>query len=756
MIFLDDKPYRIISHLKSDDENIKMLYWLIDLSVSSFRFLNLSLPDLSEAYLDGRLTACVDNEEYPTPILKDGDKDLTDHRYRCVSDYVNSLYPDYTVLAKRGRGKDTDALEHLAKSCRLTTKRMRSLILRFLQYGCTYYALVDGRTIRAMGSDGKSYSNGEVRGRKRHGVSNMVENDDKLIAYYEEAFSMFSTAVNKYNYDAKNKYKPTLISAYNAMIMKHFSTVNSDGNCEPLPNEERPSYQRFYRWVRDNKLHGDYVLNHNVSARSRSNNNRLLVGNSNYGIHNPAEMVEIDETELSLCLVSANPHNPGQVLGHSVVYIAIDVLTYRIIGAAIGFRNNSYAGLLDLIDSMMMSDEENAAFLGVDYDSNMPVFPGCILPQEIRVDHGAEYTSHAISENLTGGKKLGTLEGIPITINLVPVAMGSKKGVAERFFGELHRRVQAALKSGAGCVTGTHDSKHLTEAVIMIHELRKIVYELLKEHNNSPIINYPVTPSIAANLDRITPNALWDYYAQTRLSGFDVSDEQMRNLARYGFMLRDRVFQLSRKQISYRNTLYWDIAADNQLVFDALKLGEKTSSIDVRYDPRSVNSLYRYDKKAGTIYRYNLAKKRPEMREFANMQWSVIDDWIDDYRSRRYEGILEKENSRIQTEAKIAAISERAIADRKGTQNHADGRREARKVEQTALSAYDEARKGMIFYGVTGDDGFDENLIPDSENISVVPIDSSASSDDKDAEIPTIDINDYATLAAAYGLSEED
>lgn len=747
MIYLENVPYRILSHKATDSEAEEVVFWLIEMGVTRFNIVKCSFSQLNGAIAAGKLIKCVDADYYIVPTLGEGDKALTDFRFGCIRRYIDSLYPNYSVLAQRGVQKS--GIEDLAAACNLSTRRMRSYVLQYVQSGGAYWSVVDGRIMRTVNKKENTFSDGKVKGRKRHdGTSSTVQNDAALMAQYEEAYEKFRQEANRYEYDSGAKFKPTLFSAYKGMILQHYSTTDAAGNVVLVPENQRPSYDRFYNWVRATKLHGDKVSNHAMSARDRRNNNRILTGTSQYGVFNLMEMVEIDENEASFCLVSANPGTPNQVIGHAIIYLAVDVLTHRVVGASVSFANNSYEGFLDLMDSMMMSDIDNAFMFGAEYDESKPVFPGRTLPREIRVDHGSEYVSHAIAENLTGGSNSGTLEGVPIAISLVPVATGSLKCIVERFFGQLHRTVQSALNSGFGYVTGTHGTKHFQEAVMTIEDFRRIVYETIRLHNNSPVPDYPVTPSIVDAIPVITPNTLWDYYSKSRLSGFDVSNDDIRAAARFGLMKKDRDFKLSKRQISYRNTLYWDLGKDDGLKYEAICLGEKSASIEMRYDPRSVNTLYRADKKTGQIFRYRLAEKRPEMQEFCNMRWPVVDQWITEWRSKRYEAIAKKADDRMISEAKIASIAQQAFTDKGPSKNTVKNRRESAQLERAALVAFDQQRKDQIFY----DDSVDPAEIPpEIPEISATPIEP-ATSDDDDEVITEVGIMDVDAMAKAYGL----
>lgn len=734
MIYLDLIPYRIISHLTIENKSI---VWLIQLMVEKYEIVQMSISELKEGYSNGTVCMCIDEEEYPNPVLPDGEMELTKHRFACIKQYLEMIYPNFHILSQRGRKKD--GLKELAASCGLNVKNLRKHILRYLQYGGSLYSVTNRRFIVKTAQD--ATYNGKVRGVKRNGVSNTVLNDKYLESLFEEAYDKLIEKLNKNQYDSNSKNRPTLQSAYNSMMLKYFmdSTTNT-----LLPDDQIPSFGRFYRWVRKYKLHDGLYRNNSISGMSKFNNARLLTGDCMYGISYPMELVEIDENETSYSLVSAI--NPSQSVGHAISYFAVDVLTRRIVGFSVSFANNSYAGLLNLFDSMLLPEQEYLMLLGIENETG--VIPGAMFPHSIRVDHGAEYTSKALMENLTGGSTKGNLEGFPTDIHIVPVGTGSLKSIVERTFGSVHHSIQNAVQSGMGYVNDSHKSRHDKEAVMNIVDFRRVIFELVKKHNSCPIQDYPMTPELSNAVPIPTPNALWDYFKNTQISGYDVSDPDIRNAVRYGLLLKDKTFQLSRKQISYKDTLYWDIEMDTDLTYKARNLGNKKEALDVRYDPRSVNEIYRKDEKTGRIWIYKLAEKRENMKAFKPLLWPAVDKWITEQRSKRYEMIEMKKRAGIETEAKIANIADEAQSCKPKGDNITKNKKDAARIENAVVSAVDTLARNALFADET--DQMTEDVIDVEETPVVSVIEAEA-----DDIIPVIDIRDKDTLLQLYGYEEE-
>lgn len=687
IIQLRGKYYRIIGRNVNTDNDVTI--WLIELETGAFKIISRSLRDLTA---DTDLIMCEEPEVDMVPVLEPLAQASAEYRHKIITTFITSLDNDYGLLMKRD-DYSRNMWADLSRELNVTKKRARQLLRDYLQSGARMEAVMDKRLLRSVREDYDPLS-GDVRGRKRNGKSSNVRNDDKLYAFYESVYNLWNQRKNAYLYSKKSRYKPTLMGAYSTILLKEYSFVNSKGEVELLPDADIPSFRRTYNWIRKHKLDGDLVRNQNVSAIAYRNDRRLLKGTSDYGIYQPLELVEIDENETSFNLRSRI--FPGVSIGHAVTYYAVDVLTHRIVGASVSFANNSYEGFLNLVDSMIYSDEENASFFGVPYDA-VNIFPGRVLPLGIRVDQGAEYVSKALMENLTGGSNQGTLEGIPVDINIVPVGSGSFKGLVERSFGEVHRRIQNGSGLSMGYVNDTVRSPHDKEATVFIEDFRRIIYELIKLHNNSPITSYPVTPEIVETLgDNITPNTLWDYFLENRgISGYEINDNGIRNRVRYGLFKKDKVFRVSRRQISYRDTLYYDLGDDAILTAKAIRSGDKSEVIEIRYDPRAVDIVYRAD--VYGVHEYHLAEKRENMKAFRGWRWPELDVWITQENSRKYERTIKKSKMNTLTEGKISGIiqeSKDALPEGKTTKKK---RKEVAEMERAYLTIEDAEKRKEIF-----------------------------------------------------------
>ena len=742
-MFIDDRPYRVLSKVPVIDGTgsvIAVNLQLIALDVDKFEIKKMDLKALKDLYREARVCECEDAEAYLFPNLNEGDLALTKAKFSILKNYRDEMYPDFTVLQQRGVAKEE--LRRTASLLKRTERQTRRLMLRFLQEGQTMYSVVDRRTDRVQrGFDPKA---GAVRGRKKDGMSSNVVNDDVLFGHFEEAYRRLQYQLNDKKYCERSKNRPSLAAVYREMIEDHYSDKDTDGKPIPWPDNQRPSKERFIRWVRRVKWGNGKAGDHLVSRSDWNNNRRLLTGDARYGVHHPGELFEIDETEVSFDLTTAGPNAPGQNIGGAIVHLAVDVATKVFVAVTISVQvNNSYEGVLNIFDTLVMDNSEKIRMLGV--DATDVVFPGPIIPEKIRVDHGAEYTSKALMENLTGGQEYYRFEGIPTTIKLTRPGTGSNKSSVERPWSEFDRALADACGHGHGYRSDTHGSKHRIEAHCNIFEFRKIVFEIVKAHNLSPQ-NYPITPEALDSVPEMTPMQMWAYLEEHYGLGITM-DKFNRNAYRYSILLKQNL-QISRKQISYKDILFWDVQECKELVNKSLMYKDKKQYIEVRTDPRTVSKVF-YKDSTGVIYVLPLAGKRSNMRAFAQMRWAEFDKWYTDVfmpfnksHGKDKEKALQALHSALRSIVAESAMSAPLTA--KETSTTAEIRK-AGAIERSAVTLLDNAIRDEIM----GTDGL---YVPKLEHEDIIDVEAEEIAET--ALIPNP--SDPVTYASIMGIDPDD
>ena len=741
ILLVDDRPYRVLSKIPVRDESgntITAALQLIALDVTKFEIMRTDMDVLKNLYREARVCEGEDVEDYQFPNLEAGSQALTDVRFTVLKNYIDGIYPDFKILQQRGTEKE--GLQRTASLLHKTVRQTRRILLRFLQEGQTKYSVVDRRADREQrGYDPKA---GAVRGKKKDGKSSNVVNDEALYRYFEEAYRRLQYQLNDKDYQVRSKNPPSLSSVYRDMIDDHYSYKDDFGNPVALPDDQCPSKERFIRWVRQEKWGGGKAKDRLVSRSDWNNNRRLLTGDARYGVHHPGELVEIDETEVSFDLTTADPERPGQNIGGAIIHLAVDVATGIYAAVTVSIQvNNSYEGVLNVFDMLLMDNAEKCRMLGVDTDT--VVFPGPIIPEKIRVDQGAEYTSKALMENLSGGQEYYQFDGIPTTIKLTRPGTGSNKASVERPWSEFDRALADACGHGHGYRSDTHGSKHRIEAHCNIIEFRKIVFEIVKAHNLSPQ-NHPVTPELIAEVPDMTPMHMWEYLETHYGYGITI-DKYARNAYRYSLMLK-KALKISRKQVSYKDILYWDVVEVKELVDKALMYKDKSEPIEVRIDPRTVSKVY-YKDSDGVIYVLPLAKKRSNMKPFAAMRWAEFDKWYAESFLPHNKNLgNDKERALQDLHSTLRRTIEESAASApvpvKGSTTTEI--RKAGAIERKALTLFDNSIRDDIM-GTAG------LVIPELDGEDVIDVGAEVITENK-----AIDLSDKATYAMIMGLDPDE
>lgn len=314
------------------------------------------------------------DEELLVKNLTDEEKEELNRKTAAVERMLQRLYPEWErIQSKETKPEIKELMQELGRSKAVTHRKIRN----YLQSGRNPYSLVDGR--KGEKNRKNEYKVGDpVRG---HG-NKTVANDVRLEEVFQDGYSYFLKG---------KEVGVSLKSAYRYLVGKHYMTQEySNGTLvqKMAPLEEIPTYKRFWTYCnKQNDRNGITPLK--MSAKERRNNSRLLRGNSQSGCLGPGHIVEVDEVEIDMINVSSR--DSRQVVGRAVMYLMIDVYSCCIVGCWVDYANNSFVGITNLLMALFFDGREQYERYGL--TASPEVYPMGFIPQELRTDHGAEYTS---------------------------------------------------------------------------------------------------------------------------------------------------------------------------------------------------------------------------------------------------------------------------------------------------------------------------------------------------------------------------
>lgn len=662
------------------------------------------------------------DEEILVKDLTDEEKEELNRKTVAIERMLQSLYPEWErIQSKETKPEIKELMQELGRSKAVTHRKVRN----YLQSGRNPYSLVDGR--KGEKNRKNEYKVGDsVRG---HG-DKTVSNDEHL----EEVFQ------DGYQYFLKGKEAGvSLKSAYRYLVGKHYMTQEYvDGALvrKMLPLEEIPTYKRFWTYCnKQNDRNGITPLK--MSSKERRNNNRLLRGNSQSGCLGPGHIVEVDEVEIDMINVSSR--DSRQIVGRAVMYLAVDVFSCCIVGCWVDYSNNSFVGITNLLMALFFDGREQYEKYGLTAPSE--VCPMGFIPQELRTDHGAEYTSEDMRRV---GREIG------MNIVLAPPATGSMKGLVEQSFHQFQELVRSAA-GGTGVIMKTHDSKHYETACTDLDDIRRMAYRFVIYFNQHKRDGYPLTKEmIQAEVPPI-PSSIWQYGCEYLMTPRWLT-ESTRRTAFFALLKTDRKFQISRRGVTYRGLFYEN--GEQWLLEKMWKTGKKREVLPgVRYDPRSINNVYLMED--GALHIIPLNEIREEQRTFRDMSWKEYDElW-----KRKKDTSKGLEAYDLEQQVNVQRDMADVIATAKKLQNAGKNRkkniRDARKQEQengqlqNTLAERLTAGEESVVTGLPDSNVLQKKPETEKENVTEKKKDKTAKADEKVLEVLP---DDFSGMKGFFGV----
>lgn len=452
-----------------------------------------------------------------------------------------------------------NSIREFAKLFDIQEYTLRRVLRKYLQSGFADSSLVDQRCV--VKPERLKIVNGKVKKdpaeKQRVSVQDM-ENMKKYCDLYKT-----------------NKYMK-IKDAYSSMLNDCYRDVVISGNTMEYNGirEDRPSYNQFRYYInghltkeeRDRKV---------MKPHEQRNNKRILTGSSASRVRYPGEVVEIDECDFPVSLVSK--YDNTQTVGRPNVYMMIDVLTHVILAVGIAYNQNSYVGLTNMFINLSDDKVEYCKKYGVSIKHED--WPSNIIPARIRCDQGADFKGDDI---------LKVCKSLHIERNLEPIATGSMKGEIENLFHLLQSNLRSMFAT-KGLITKDWGSKHHTEACITIESFTQILLLQIIEHNRRSMAEFPMTEAMIADGVLPRPYMLWDYYSRTVQSPQPIVNKNQYLLS----LMKVGRASVDRKGVHYLGRTYFPVKDEAPDLWNQMyNNGNRKTYIDIHYDPRSMNAIY--------------------------------------------------------------------------------------------------------------------------------------------------------------------
>lgn len=440
---------------------------------------------------------------------------------------------------------------------------------KYLRGGLKKSALVDPRYYNGCGSVNRKRING------RHPLNS---HEGKPLSEYD--FSAFDFGMRILLGSGNQGYS----SAYRTMAGMFYCDV-VDGK---LAVTEKPSQRRFEYYCKC-RMTAEQRLKAEMNEREFINDCRYIFDTNITNTLRVGTDIEIDAFEPGIQLVSAQ--DPTKLVGKATVYTAMDIRTRMILATSVGFEENSYIGISNLLRNLLVDDNYNKIMLLGFMDVDRNLVPGNVHPERAYLDRGPE---------MKAKDTIAMFNNLHITLSSEPPATGSMKGMIERSYRSFMDIVRPELEH-YGLTTGKYGDNGRKTAALTIEGFEKLMMRYVIYHNSTPNSKYILTPEMLAEKPKaVSPVWLWCFgISQPGIAPDRVPPEEKRRIV---FDLMKEVnATFTREGIVFEHLVY-DARVNarlKDLCIASRKNANKRHSDGTRFnsircaiDPRDIGNIY--------------------------------------------------------------------------------------------------------------------------------------------------------------------
>lgn len=556
-----------------------------------------------------------DFKYFDPDTLSEKNKEIYERNRDIVNQIEKEYGPCYFELMTR---KPKPLIKELSKKYNIHTKTIYKIVKKYLSSGLSSYSL--------LSATGKTKSNKKEYTKKMGHHSIMGEIGVPLTSNILE---IFDKATKKYLSGREKTYQNVydwMCATYFVQRIEKEDKYGKSYEYKLLPIDQRPTKRQMENYIRKHttKKQRDIAK---TSRREYRNNKRLLVSDNLYNVHGPGDVVEMDEVEMDVSLVSEA--DPCKTIGRPIVHAMIDIYSRMIIAVSVSLENNSILGLTNCLINLAEDNKMLCHRFGLELKNGL--WDINIIPNKIRSDRGSEYRSKEAKRIF---RELG------ITLDLEPPAMGSMKGQVEQLFHQ-YQTVQNDVLEGNGLITKRHDSNHNKNAILTLNDIWIFVINQTIAHNMLTMKDYPLTKDMIRKKVHPNPLEIWDYGC-TKFG----APRPMIDRKQFEYAIRRPVTaKLSRKGIFW-NGLYYYNNQDIRLLDRIQVLGNTKESFPCRVDERDIGTLWYISD--GRIEEAELNTMRNGNAEYKGMSLRAYEEY------KKAKKLLITENAHKDQEIRVA------------------------------------------------------------------------------------------------------
>lgn len=482
---------------------------------------------------------------------------------------VKALYgPTYGGLFTH---KKKPELQEIFRTCGVPVTIGWKIVGRFLRNGMTKAALLDPRY---LSTDRKTIRT-RVNGRR---PLDPEAPERRPLSEYDYAAFEFGLKI------LLGSTRQGYASAYRTMMGARYCEI-VDGK---LKIRDAPSQRRFEYYCK-NRMTEEQRLRAKRTEREFVNDCRYIFDTNITNTLRVGSDIEIDAFEPEIQLVSGQ--DSTRLVGKATVYTAMDIRTRMILAVSVGFEENSYIGISNLMRNLLVDDnyDRMLRFGFEDVDRNL--VPQNIHPETAYLDRGPEMKA---DDTISMFRKLG------ITLSSEPPATGSMKGMIERSYRTFMETIRPELEN-YGLTTGKHGDNGRKTAALTVDGFEKLMMRYVIYHNSTPNSKYILTPEMIARKPKtVSPVWLWEFgisrkgmgpdfvpSAEKRRILFDLMKEIDATFTREGIVFEHLVYD-AREDGRLRDLCMASKKNANKQYPD----GRRLNKVRCLRDPRDIGKIY--------------------------------------------------------------------------------------------------------------------------------------------------------------------
>lgn len=276
--------------------------------------------------------------------LSDKNKTIYDRNKEIIFEAEKEYGPCFFEIATRKR---KPIIDELARKFDINNKTVIEIVKRYLLSGKNEASLIDNRGT----NKGQNINYKRKVGHPSSLVQVGIPLDDNLREIFEKAKRYYLSKRN-------TSYQNT----YDWMCAKYFTAIKETKSengpiitYELYPSNQRPTLKQMSNYIRNNSTFNQRKVS-KTSKREFRNDHRLLQSDNLYNVLGPGDVVEMDEVEMDVSLVSEV--DPSKVIGRPIVHCMIDVYSRKIIAISVSLENNSVLGLTNCLINLAEDNYE--------------------------------------------------------------------------------------------------------------------------------------------------------------------------------------------------------------------------------------------------------------------------------------------------------------------------------------------------------------------------------------------------------------